>query len=48
MGRVLDIMTGLDFQTAVAALPGYKATDTGIVHSVKEFLDRFDSPPTDV
>jgi hypothetical protein len=48
MRRVLDIMKGQEFQTAVAALPGYKATDTGVVHSVKEFLDRFDSPPRDV
>jgi molybdate transport repressor ModE-like protein len=47
MRRVLDIMKGLEFQTAVAALPGYKATDTGVVHSVKEFLDRFDSPPSE-
>src|SRR6202044_749664 len=48
MRRVLDIMKGQEFQTAVAALPGYKATDTGVVHSVKEFLDRFDSTPGDV
>ena len=48
MRRVLDIMKGQEFQTAVAALPGYKAADTGVVHSVKEFLDRFDSPPRDV
>jgi hypothetical protein len=27
----------------VAALPGYKATDTGEVHTVREFLDRVDA-----
>jgi hypothetical protein len=41
---VLDIMKGHEFQHAVAALPGYRATDTGVVHSVKEFLTRFDTP----
>ena len=29
MRRVLDIMKGREFQKAVAALPGYEATDTG-------------------
>ena len=43
MRRVLDIMKGREFQKAVAALPGYKATDTGVVHSVKEFLDRLEA-----
>ena len=42
MRRVLDIMKGKEFHKAVAALPGYKATDTGMVHTVKEFLDRLD------
>jgi hypothetical protein len=42
MRRVLDIMKGREFQKAVAALPGYKATDTGAVYSVKEFLDRLE------
>jgi molybdate transport repressor ModE-like protein len=42
MRRVLDIMKGQEFQTAVAALPGYRATDTGVVYSVKEFLDRLE------
>src|SRR3984885_2243151 len=40
MRRVLDIMKGREFQEAVAALPGYKATHTGVVHTVREFLDR--------
>jgi molybdate transport repressor ModE-like protein len=40
MRRVLDVMKGQEFQKAVAALPGYRATDTGVVHTVKEFLDR--------
>ena len=43
MQRVLDIMKGSEFQKAVAALPGYKATDTGVVHSVKEFLNRLEA-----
>ena len=42
MQRVLDIMKGREFHDAVAALPGYKATDTGMVHTVREFLDRVD------
>jgi hypothetical protein len=33
-------MKGREFQKAVAALPGYKATDTGVVYSVKDFLDQ--------
>jgi molybdate-binding protein len=40
MRRVLDIMKGGEFQTSIAALPGYEATNTGSVHTVKEFLDR--------
>jgi molybdate-binding protein len=43
MRRVLDIMKGGDFHKAVAALPGYEATDTGSVHTVREFLDRIDA-----
>ncbi len=43
MRRVLDIMKGKEFQKAVVALPGYTAIDTGVVHSVKEFLDRLGS-----
>src|SRR6201991_4675714 len=42
MRRVLDIMKGREFQKAVAALPGYEATDTGVVRTVKEFLDQVD------
>ena len=42
MRRVLDIMKGKEFHKAVASLPGYKATETGAVHTVKEFLDRLD------
>ena len=38
MRRVLDIMTGSGFHKAIAALPGYEATSTGSVHTVKEFL----------
>jgi len=33
-------MTGREFHKAVAALPGYEATNTGTVHTVKEFLDQ--------
>src|SRR6201996_8196692 len=43
MRRMLDIMKGREFHKAVAALPGYKATDTGVVHTVREFLDRVDA-----
>jgi hypothetical protein len=42
MRRVLDIMKGSEFQTSIATLPGYEATNTGSVHTVKEFLDRID------
>jgi molybdate transport repressor ModE-like protein len=43
MRRVLDIMKGSEFQNSIATLPGYEATDTGSVHTVKEFLDRIDA-----
>jgi len=43
MRRVLNIMKGREFQKAVVALPGYKATDTGTVYSVKDFPDRLGS-----
>jgi molybdate transport repressor ModE-like protein len=43
MRRMLAIMKGDEFQKAVAALPGYKATNTGVVYTVKEFLDRVEA-----
>jgi molybdate transport repressor ModE-like protein len=43
MRRVLDIMRGSEFHKAVAALPGYKATNMGAVHTVKEFLNQIDA-----
>jgi molybdate transport repressor ModE-like protein len=43
MRRVLDIMKGSEFHRSIATLPGYEATDTGSVHTVKEFLDRIDA-----
>jgi molybdate-binding protein len=43
MRRVLDIMKGGEFHHEVASLPGYVATDTGTVSSVKEFLESMDS-----
>ena len=43
MQRVLDIMKGAEFHAAIAALPGYVATDTGAVSTVKDFLDRMDA-----
>jgi molybdate-binding protein len=43
MRRMLDVMKGDEFQKAVAALPGYKATNTGVVYTVKEFLDRVEA-----
>ena len=42
MRRVLDIMKGREFHDEVASLPGYVATDTGNVSTVKEFLERVD------
>ncbi|MBS0530156.1 MAG: helix-turn-helix transcriptional regulator [Proteobacteria bacterium] len=43
MRRVLDLMKGEEFHSAVAALPGYEATNTGVVHTVKAFLDQIDA-----
>ena len=43
MRRVLDVMKGDDFHREIAALPGYAPADTGSVHTVREFLDRFDA-----
>ena len=43
MQRILDIMKGREFQSEVATLPGYVATDTGVVSTVKEFLERVDA-----
>jgi molybdate-binding protein len=43
MRRVLDIMKGREFHNEVASLPGYVATDTGTVSSVKEFLESMDA-----
>ena len=39
MRRVLDVMKGSEFHTAVAALPGYVAANTGSVSTVQEFLE---------
>ncbi len=39
MQRVLDVMKGREFHTAVGALPGYVAARTGSVSTVQEFLD---------
>ena len=38
MRRVLDIMKGREFHEAVVTLPGYIASSTGTVRTVKEFL----------
>ena len=46
MRRVLDIMKGREFQEGVASLPGYVATSTGTVHTVKEFLESVGSNAT--
>src|SRR5262245_18240910 len=43
MQRVLEIMKSSEFRKAVGALPGYVASDTGIVSGVKEFLERMHS-----
>ncbi|MCP3469168.1 helix-turn-helix transcriptional regulator [Bradyrhizobium sp. CCGUVB1N3] len=39
MQRVIEIIRGAEFRAAVAALPGYKPTDTGDVTGVKAFLE---------
>src|SRR3954463_13690719 len=46
MRRIIDIMKGREFQDGVASLPGYVATSTGTVHTVKEFLERVGSNDT--
>jgi molybdate-binding protein len=45
MQHVLGIMKGAEFHSAVAALPGYVAADTGSVYTVKEFLETMDVGP---
>src|SRR6201991_784994 len=45
MQRLLEVMKGSEFQTAVAALPGYRTADTGSVSTVKEFLESVDAAP---
>jgi molybdate transport repressor ModE-like protein len=37
--RITDVMRGAEFQTAVAALPGYVAVDTGIVKTLDQAFD---------
>lgn len=39
MQRVIGIMKGREFHEAVSSLPGYAATETGAVKTVREFLD---------
>ncbi len=43
MQRVLEVMKGREFHEAVATLPGYRETNTGVVYTVKEFLDQIDA-----
>jgi molybdate transport repressor ModE-like protein len=43
MQRVLDIMRGSEFHREVASLPGYVASHTGTVSTVKEFLENVDA-----
>jgi molybdate-binding protein len=43
MRRVLNVMKGQAFHTAVAQLPGYVAANPGAVSTVKEFLDSVDA-----
>jgi molybdate-binding protein len=43
MKRVIEIMKGREFQEAVSSLPGYVATDTGEIKTVREFLDSVES-----
>jgi len=46
MRRIIDIMKGREFQDGVASLPGYVATSTGTVNTVKEFLESVGSNAT--
>ena len=43
MQRVIDIMKGREFHDAVSSLPGYVATNTGAIKTVREFLDSVES-----
>ena len=43
MQRILDIVRGADFRAAIGTLPGYTPSDTGMVSTVKAFLDRMDA-----
>ncbi len=45
MKHVLSIMKGSEFHREVASLPGYVASDTGMVSTVKEFLDSVNAEP---
>ncbi|WP_315831273.1 substrate-binding domain-containing protein [Bradyrhizobium prioriisuperbiae] len=45
MQRVLDVMKSREFHAEVASLPGYVATDTGMVSTVKEFLESVNADP---
>lgn len=45
MQRLLDIMKGRQFHDEVASLPGYVAANTGMVSTVKEFLEKVDATP---
>jgi molybdate transport repressor ModE-like protein len=45
MQRLLDVVKGRAFHTAVAALPGYRTVNTGAVSTVREFLDSMDAVP---
>ncbi len=40
MKRVLSIMRGEEFQTAIGQLPGYKPKDAGLVKTLKEAFAR--------
>jgi molybdate transport repressor ModE-like protein len=42
MQRIIAIMKGEEFHAAVASLPGYVASRTGSVSTVREFLDSVD------
>jgi molybdate transport repressor ModE-like protein len=47
MKRVLAVMRGKEFQTAISQLPGYKLNDTGTVKTVRDAFDRSadEAPP---